>query len=78
MKFKDLKAGERAVVVGVTGDGPVRKRLLDLGLTRGVEIVLVRVAPLGDPIEIELRGFRLTVRKDETDIVELERCEVRE
>lgn len=72
MKLEDMKCGDTATVVNVTGSGQLRKRILDLGLTKGAEVKMVRIAPLGDPIEIELRGYRLTVRKTEASIVELE------
>ncbi len=72
MQFKDMKVGDEAVVLKLTGEGQLRKRLLDLGITRGVRVTLIRMAPLGDPIEIELRGFRLTLRKHEATVVELE------
>ncbi|MCQ2069969.1 MAG: ferrous iron transport protein A [archaeon] len=72
MKIKDMKQGDTATVVNVSGEGQLRKRIMDLGLTKGTEIKIVRIAPLGDPIEIELRGYRLTVRKTESSIVELE------
>ncbi|AGI47294.1 Fe2+ transport system protein A [Thermoplasmatales archaeon BRNA1] len=71
MRFKDMRCGDTATVVNVEGEGHLRKRILDLGITRGVDIKMVRIAPLGDPIEIELRGYRLTIRKTEADIVEL-------
>ena len=70
--FKDMAAGDIAVVTNVSGSGQLRKRMLDLGLTRGAKVELIRKAPLGDPIEIQLRGFRLTLRKVEADIVELD------
>lgn len=73
MKLGDMERGESATVVRVTGSGQVRKRILDLGLTRGAKVTLVRKAPLGDPIEIELRGYRLTLREGEASIVELEK-----
>ena len=72
MKLADMKCGDTARVVNVEGEGHLRKRILDLGLTRGVEVKLIRIAPLGDPVEIELRGYRLTVRKTEADIIEFE------
>ena len=75
MQFKDMKVGDQATVIGLSGEGQLRKRLLDMGLTKGVLVTLVRMAPLGDPIEIELRGFRLTLRKHEATIVELEPAE---
>ncbi len=70
--FKDMKVGDCAVVKNVAGEGQLRKRMLDLGLTKGCRVKLIRMAPLGDPIEIELRGFRLTIRKNEAEIIELE------
>ncbi len=72
MQFKDMKVGDEAVVVKLTGEGQLRKRLLDLGITKGTHVTVVRIAPLADPIEIELRGFRLTLRKHEASVVELE------
>lgn len=71
MKFADMKVGDVAVVSNVTGEGQVRKRILDLGITKGARVKLVRIAPLGDPVEIELRGYRLTLRKTEAVIVDL-------
>ena len=70
--FRDMSVGDIAVVTNVSGSGQLRKRMLDLGLTRGAKVELIRIAPLGDPIEIQLRGFRLTVRKVEAEIVELD------
>ena len=72
MKLEDMKCGDTATVVTVSGSGPLRKRVLDLGLTRGAEVKMIRIAPLGDPVEIELRGYRLTVRKTEASVIELE------
>lgn len=71
--LSDMKRGETATVVCVNGEGQVRKRVLDLGLTRGAKVTLIRRAPLGDPVEIELRGYRLTLRQGEAHIVELEK-----
>lgn len=72
MKLEDLDIGETATVVKVGGEGTLRKRILDLGITKGCKVRLLRVAPFGDPIEIELRGYRLTVRKTEASVVEVE------
>ena len=72
MKLEDMKCGDAATVVAVSGSGQLRKRVLDLGLTRGAEVKMIRIAPLGDPVEIELRGYRLTVRKTEASVIELE------
>lgn len=70
--FNDMQVGDFAIVKNVAGDGQLRKRMLDLGLTKGCKLQLIRKAPLGDPVEIELRGFRLTIRKNEASIIELE------
>ncbi|MFM8442053.1 MAG: ferrous iron transport protein A [Methylococcus sp.] len=74
MIFKDLRVGERARVVGFTEGGKAyRRKLLSLGLTPGVEIAVIRLAPLGDPVEIRVRGFALSLRKDEAEALQLER-----
>jgi ferrous iron transport protein A len=70
--FRDMSVGDIAVVTNVSGSGQLRKRMLDLELTRGAKVELIQIARLGDPIEIQLRGFRLTVRKVEAEIVELD------
>lgn len=73
--LSQIKVGERARVraVDLEGDGEVGVRLLEMGLTPGVEIRLVGVAPLGDPLEFEVRGYRLSLRKTEAARVEIER-----
>ena len=72
IRISDLQPGERARVSGYdTSSAAYRSKLLAMGLTRGVELRLCRVAPLGDPVEIELRGFRLTLRKDEAAVLRL-------
>lgn len=63
--LKDLKPGDKAVVSKIAGEGAVRRRLMDMGLTRGVEVLVRKIAPLGDPIEINIRGYELTFRKSE-------------
>lgn len=60
-----LKTGESGVVISVGGEGRIRRRLLDLGITPGTSVMIRKVAPLGDPIEIFLRSFELTIRKEE-------------
>ena len=69
--LSQLEIGERAVVVAVNGEGAVRRRLFDMGITPGAEIYLRKKAPLGDPIEISLRGYELTLRKTEAANVEM-------
>lgn len=70
--LKELKPGEKAVVAKVTGEGAVRRRLLDMGVTKGAEILVRKVAPLGDPIEVNVRGYELTFRKAEAENIILE------
>ena len=75
MQLGELKLGESAVVVNVGGEGQLRKRFLDLGITKGTRVTMARIAPFGDPVEIQLRGYRLTLRKAEAAIVEIEPLE---
>lgn len=63
--LRDLSPGEKGVVVNLGEKGPSRRRLMDMGITPGVEIQIIKVAPLGDPVEINLRGYELSLRKDE-------------
>ena len=70
-KLDEFKIGEKGVVTMVEGEGRVRRRLLDMGITPGANIVLKKKAPLGDPIEINVRGYELTLRKDEACLVTL-------
>ena len=69
--MSELKIGERATVTAVNGEGAVRRRLFDMGITPGAEVYLRKKAPLGDPIEISLRGYELTLRKAEAAHVEV-------
>lgn len=72
--LKDLSIGDRGRVTGFNKQGRAyRKRLLAMGLTPGTEFSIVRFAPLGDPVEITLRGFSLTLRKDEADVLSIEK-----
>lgn len=74
MKLRELSIGDRAKVTGYASEGRAyRQKLLQMGLTRGTELELIRKAPLGDPVEIRLRGFSLSLRKDEADALEVER-----
>jgi ferrous iron transport protein A len=70
--LKDLKVNETATVVKLHGDGPVRRRIMDMGITKGVEIYIRKVAPLGDPMELNLRGYELTLRKADASMIEVE------
>jgi len=69
VRLSELKPGERGIISKVTGDRALRRRLLDMGLTRGTEITVVRKAPLGDPIEFLLKGYNLSLRKKESENV---------
>lgn len=69
--LSDLKVGDNCVVVKVHGEGAIRRRLFDMGVTPGAEIYFRKKAPLGDPIEITLRGYELTLRKAEASCVEV-------
>ena len=70
--LNEIKAGESARVVRLGGDGAVRRRIMDMGLTKGVEVRVRKVAPLGDPIELTVRGYELSIRRDEAARVEVE------
>lgn len=63
--LKELKPGESGVVTSIGTKGPIKKRLMDMGVTPGAEIRVIKVAPLGDPVEVNLRGYELSLRKDE-------------
>ncbi len=69
--LKDLKTGQSGTVSKVNGMGAVRKRLLDMGVTKGVTVNVKKVAPLGDPLVINLRGYMLSIRKADAEMVEL-------
>ena len=72
MTLKDLKPGQSAVVKKLTGAGAVKRRIMDLGLTKGTEIFVRKVAPLGDPLELNVRGYELSVRKADAEMIEVE------
>ena len=70
--LKDVKVGQRVTVVKLHGEGAVKRRIMDMGLTKGVEIYVRKLAPLGDPMELTLRGYELTLRKADAQMVEVE------
>ncbi len=70
--LKDAKIGETVKVSKINGEGAVRQHLLDMGITKGCDVYVRKVAPLGDPVEITVRGYELTLRKSEAEIVEVE------
>ena len=70
--LKDVKVGETAVVVRLHGEGAVKRRIMDMGLTRGTEVHVRKVAPLGDPMELTVRGYALSVRKADAEMIEVQ------
>ena len=67
--LRDVAIGETSKVLKIHGEGKVKRRIMDMGITKGIEIFVRKVAPLGDPIEITVRGYELTLRKDEALLV---------
>ena len=70
--LRDVKVGETATVARIHGEGPVKRRIMDMGITRGVEIFVRKVAPLGDPMELNIRGYELSVRKGDAEMIEVQ------
>ena len=69
--LRDIKVGESAVVVKLHGEGAVKKRIMDMGITKGADVKVRKVAPLGDPMEVTVRGFELSVRKADAEMIEV-------
>ena len=70
--LKDMRPGETATVARLLGEGPVKRRIMDMGITRGTEILVRKVAPLGDPMELSVRGYELSIRKADAEMIEME------
>ena len=70
--LRDAKVGETVKVRKLHGEGAVKRRIMDMGITRGVEVYIRKVAPLGDPIEVNVRGYELSIRKADAEMIELE------
>lgn len=70
--LKEVRVGQNAKVTKLTGEGPVKRRIMDMGITKGVEIFVRKVAPLGDPVEITVRGYELSLRKADAEMIEVE------
>ena len=70
--LKDAKVGETITVVKLYGEGPVKRRIMDMGITKGVEVFIRKAAPLGDPVEVNVRGYELSLRKADADMIEVE------
>ena len=69
--LKDVQVGETVTVAKLHGEGPVKRRIMDMGITRGTEVFVRKVAPLGDPMEVTVRGYELSLRKADTEMIEI-------
>ena len=69
--LREAKIGDTATVVKLHGEGAVKRRIMDMGITRGVEIYVRKVAPLGDPVEVTVRGYELSLRKEDAEMIEV-------
>ena len=69
--LKDIKVGEHAVIEKLHGEGALKRRIMDMGITKGVQIYVRKVAPLGDPVEVTVRGYELSLRKADADLIEV-------
>lgn len=70
--LKEAKVGDSVKVVKLHGEGAVKRRIMDMGLTKGVEVYVRKVAPLGDPVEVTVRGYELSLRKADAEMIEVE------
>ena len=71
MTLSEVKPGQTVKVVRLNGEGAVKRRIMDMGLTKGTEVAVRKIAPLGDPIELTVRGYELSIRKDEAAAIEV-------
>lgn len=74
MTLKEAKIGSRVKVLKLRGEGAIKRRIMDMGITKGVEIAVRKVAPLGDPLEITVRGYELSLRKADAEMIDVELC----
>lgn len=72
MTLREVKVGQTVRVKKLIGDGPVKRRIMDMGITKGVNVFVRKVAPLGDPVEITVRGYELSLRKADAGMIEVE------
>ena len=72
MTLRDVKVGQTALVVKLHGEGAVKRRIMDMGITKGVSIFVRKVAPLGDPVEVTVRGYELSLRKADAEMIEVQ------
>jgi ferrous iron transport protein A len=71
MTLRDVSVGQTVKVTRLNGEGPVKRRIMDMGITKGVEVYVRKVAPLGDPVEITVRGYELSLRKADAEMIEV-------
>ncbi len=71
MTLRDVQIGQTAKVTKLTGEGAVKRRIMDMGITKGTEIYVRKVAPLGDPVEVTVRGYELSIRKADAELIQL-------
>lgn len=69
--LRDVKCGESVSIVRIHGEGPIRRRIMDMGLTKGTKVLVRKVAPLGDPVDITVRGYQLSLRKSDAELIEV-------
>ena len=72
MTLRDVKIGETCKVKRIHGEGALKRRIMDMGITKGVEVYVRKVAPLGDPVEVTVRGYELSIRKSDAELIEIE------
>ena len=70
--LKDAKVGETVIVARLRGEGPVKRRIMDMGITKGAEVFVRKTAPLGDPLELKVRGYELSIRRGDAELIEVE------
>ncbi|MCI8751805.1 MAG: ferrous iron transport protein A [Lachnospiraceae bacterium] len=70
--LKEIESGNTVKVIKLDGKGPVKRRIMDMGITKGVDIYVRKVAPLGDPVEVTVRGYELSLRKADAEMIEVE------
>ncbi|RVU55142.1 FeoA family protein [Anaerosphaera multitolerans] len=72
MVLRDVEVGKYYKVLKIGGKGPLKRRIMDMGITKGVEIYIRKVAPLGDPVQINVRNYELSIRRDDAELIEVE------
>lgn len=70
--LRQVKVGETVTVVKLHGEGAVKRRIMDMGITKGVQVYVRKVAPLGDPVEVNIRGYELSIRKNDAEMIEVQ------